>query len=77
MHGGEIFVPKIPSIRITDLATAIAPEIPQKEIGVRPGEKIHELMCARDDFQHVIEFDDFFIQENLNSLKSLNTRKKN
>ncbi|WP_406017859.1 UDP-N-acetylglucosamine 4,6-dehydratase (inverting), partial [Succinivibrio sp.] len=61
MHGGEIFVPKIPSIRITDLATAIAPEIPQKEIGVRPGEKIHELMCARDDFQHVIEFDDFFI----------------
>jgi UDP-N-acetylglucosamine 4,6-dehydratase len=61
MHGGEIFVPKIPSIRITDLATAIAPDIPQKEIGIRPGEKIHELMCPRDDFQHVIEFDDFFI----------------
>ncbi|SFS46768.1 UDP-N-acetylglucosamine 4,6-dehydratase [Succinivibrio dextrinosolvens] len=61
MHGGEIFVPKIPSIRISDLATAIAPDIPQKEVGVRPGEKIHELMCARDDFQHVIEFDEFFI----------------
>lgn len=61
MHGGEIFVPKIPSIRVTDLAKAIAPDIPQKEVGVRPGEKIHELMCARDDFQHVIEFDDFFI----------------
>ncbi|WP_406018924.1 polysaccharide biosynthesis protein, partial [Succinivibrio sp.] len=61
MHGGEIFVPKIPSIRITDLATAIAPDIPQKEIGIRPGEKIHELMCPRDDYQHVIEFDDFFI----------------
>lgn len=61
MHGGEIFVPKIPSIKIVDLATAIAPEIPQKEIGIRPGEKIHELMCPRDDYQHVIEFDDFFI----------------
>ncbi|WP_295364602.1 UDP-N-acetylglucosamine 4,6-dehydratase (inverting) [uncultured Succinivibrio sp.] len=61
MHGGEVFVPKIPSIRITDLATAIAPDIPQKEIGIRPGEKIHELMCPRDDYQHVIEFDDFFI----------------
>ena len=61
MHGGEVFVPKIPSIRITDLATAIAPDIPQKEIGIRSGEKIHELMCPRDDYQHVIEFDDFFI----------------
>lgn len=61
MHGGEVFVPKIPSIRITDLATAIAPDIPQKEIGIRPGEKIHELMCPRDDYQYVIEFDDFFI----------------
>ncbi len=61
MHGGEVFVPKIPSVRITDLATAIAPDIPQKEIGIRPGEKIHELMCPRDDYQHVIEFDDFFI----------------
>lgn len=61
MHGGEIFIPKIPSIRVVDLATAIAPEIPQKEIGIRPGEKIHELMCSKDDYQHVIEFDDFFI----------------
>ncbi len=61
MHGGEIFVPKIPSIKITDLATAIVPDIPQKEIGVRPGEKIHEVMCPRDDYQHVIEFKDFYI----------------
>ena len=50
MHGGEIFVPKIPSIKITDLARIIAPEIPVKEIGIRPGEKIHEVMCPRDGF---------------------------
>lgn len=61
MHGGETFVPKIPSIRICDLATAIAPDIPQKEVGIRPGEKIHELMCPRDDAMHVLEFDNFFI----------------
>ena len=61
MHGGETFVPKIPSIRITDLARIIAPEIPVKEIGIRPGEKIHEVMCPRDDSSHVIEFDNFFI----------------
>ena len=61
MHGGETFVPKIPSIKIKDLATAIAPNIPQKEVGIRPGEKIHELMCPKDDSLHVIEFDKFFI----------------
>lgn len=61
MHGGETFVPKIPSIKIVDLATAIAPGIPQKEVGIRPGEKIHELMCPRDDAMHIIEFDKFFI----------------
>lgn len=61
MHGGEIFVPKIPSIRIVDLATAMAPNAKQNIIGIRPGEKIHEVMCPRDDFQHTIEFDKFFI----------------
>ncbi len=61
MHGGETFVPKIPSIRISDLARVIAPEIPIKEIGIRPGEKIHEIMCPRDDYMHVIEFENFFI----------------
>ena len=61
MNGGEVFVPKIPSIKIVDLATAIAPNIPQKVIGIRPGEKIHELMCPRDDSMHTIEFKDFFI----------------
>ncbi len=61
MHGGETFVPKIPSIRITDLASALAPQLPQKVIGIRPGEKIHEIMCPRDDSLHTVEFDDFFI----------------
>lgn len=48
MQGGEIFVPKIPSVKITDLATAMAPHLPQKIIGIRPGEKLHELMCPAD-----------------------------
>ncbi len=61
MHGGETFVPKIPSIHITDLAKVIAPGIPLKEIGIRPGEKLHEVMCPRDDYMHVLEFKDFYI----------------
>ncbi len=61
MHGGEIFVPKIPSIKIVDLAKAIAPDIPVKEIGIRPGEKLHEVMCPKDDSMHVIEFEEFYI----------------
>ena len=48
MRGGEIFVPKIPSVRIVDLATAMAPAVPVKIIGIRPGEKIHEIMCPAD-----------------------------
>jgi UDP-N-acetylglucosamine 4,6-dehydratase/5-epimerase len=61
MHGGEIFVPKIPSIRIVDLATAIAPELPQRIIGIRPGEKLHEIMCPADDSHLTLEFDDHFV----------------
>ena len=56
MHGGEIFVPKIPSSRITDLAEAIAPGVPHKLIGIRPGEKLHEIMCPRDDYHLTLEF---------------------
>ncbi len=59
MHGGEIFIPKIPSIKITDLATAIAPNLPYKIIGIRAGEKMHEVMIAIDD--KVIEFDNYYI----------------
>ncbi|WP_299569754.1 UDP-N-acetylglucosamine 4,6-dehydratase (inverting) [uncultured Shewanella sp.] len=61
MQGGEIFVPKIPSVRITDLAEACAPELKQKVVGIRPGEKMHEIMCPGDDSHHTIEFDDHFV----------------
>jgi UDP-N-acetylglucosamine 4,6-dehydratase/5-epimerase len=61
MDGGEIFVPKIPSVRIVDLAEAMAPDLPIKIIGIRPGEKLHEIMCPVDDSHLTLEFDDYFI----------------
>ena len=61
MQGGEIFVPKIPSVRIVDLATAMAENLEQKIIGIRPGEKIHEIMCPADDSHLTVEFDDHFV----------------
>ena len=61
MHGGEIFVPKIPSIRMPDVAKAVAPELPIKVIGIRPGEKLHEVMCPRDDSHLTVEFDDHYV----------------
>ena len=61
MKGGEIFVPKIPSIKISDLAKSIDNKIPQKEIGLRPGEKLHEVLISRDSSHHTIEFKDYYI----------------
>ncbi|HAC58833.1 UDP-N-acetylglucosamine 4,6-dehydratase (inverting) [Parvibaculum sp.] len=61
MHGGEIFVPKIPSVRITDLASAMAPDLEQNVIGIRPGEKLHETMCPADDSHLTVEFQDHFV----------------
>lgn len=61
MQGGELFVPKIPSSRITDLAEAIAPGMPTKVIGIRPGEKLHEIMCPADDSHLTLEFPDHFV----------------
>lgn len=61
MYGGEIFVPKIPSIRIVDLAKAMTDTIPQKEVGIRPGEKLHEVMCPVDDSYHTYEYSDHFV----------------
>jgi len=61
MRGGEIFVPKIPSMKIIDLAEAIAPKIPIKIIGIRPGEKLHEVMCPRDDWHLTLEFHDHYV----------------
>ena len=61
MQGGEIFVPKIPSVRIVDLAKAMAPDIPIKYIGIRPGEKLHEIMCPKDDSHLTIEYRDHYV----------------
>ena len=61
MCGGELFVPKIPSMNIMDLAKAIAPECKTKTVGIRPGEKIHELMITRDDARKTLEFDNFYV----------------
>lgn len=61
MQGGEIFIPKIPSMRIIDLAKAICPECKQKIIGIRPGEKLHETLLSSDDGTHSYEFRDRFI----------------
>ena len=59
MHGGEIFIPKIPSMYITELAKALAPNLLYKIIGIRAGEKMHEVMITADD--RVIEFDDYYV----------------
>ncbi|GGJ64209.1 UDP-N-acetylglucosamine 4,6-dehydratase [Anoxybacillus voinovskiensis] len=61
MYGGEIFVPKLPSARIVDIAKAIAPYLPYKIIGIRPGEKIHEVMCPKDDSHLTLQFHDHFV----------------
>jgi UDP-N-acetylglucosamine 4,6-dehydratase/5-epimerase len=61
MQGGELFVPKIPSMRIMDLAQAIAPGMSMKIVGIRPGEKLHELMCPTDDSHLTLEFADHYV----------------
>ena len=61
MKGGETFVPKIPSMKITEVAKALAPNLPHKIIGIRPGEKIHETMCPSDDSHITYEFNDHFV----------------
>jgi len=61
MHGGEVFVPRIPSMKITDLAEAVAPGVKTVEIGIRPGEKLHEEMIAADDSRRTISLKDRFV----------------
>ncbi|TVR39920.1 MAG: NAD-dependent epimerase/dehydratase family protein, partial [Planctomycetota bacterium] len=61
MLGGEIFVPKIPSTTINDVAQAVAPDLPTRIIGIRPGEKLHELMIGEDDARHSVNFPDHFV----------------
>lgn len=61
MQGGEIFIPKIPSMKIVDMAKAIAPSLPHRIIGIRPGEKLHEIMCPADDSHLTLEFEDHYV----------------
>ncbi len=61
MQGGEIFVPKIPSMNMVELAKAMAPDLPQRIIGIRPGEKLHEIMCPADDSHLTLEFEDHYV----------------
>jgi UDP-N-acetylglucosamine 4,6-dehydratase len=68
MQGGEIFVPKIPSMKITDLARVMAPDLPHETIGIRPGEKLHEIMITTDDARLTLELEDrYVIQPAFNS----------
>lgn len=61
MHGGEVFVPKIPSMTIGDLARAMAPDCTIETIGIRPGEKLHEVLISEDESRHTLELDDLFV----------------
>ena len=61
MVGGELFVKKVPSMRVVDLAQAIAPALSLRHVGIRPGEKIHEVMITSEDARNTLEFDDYFV----------------
>ncbi len=61
MQGGEVFIPKLPSMYITELAKAMAPDLPHKIIGIRPGEKLNEVMCPLDESHLTLEFDDHYV----------------
>ena len=63
MRGGEIFVPKIPTMKVVDVARCIAPDLPQENVGIRPGEKLHEIMITADDARSTIELDDRYVIE--------------
>ena len=63
MRGGEIFVPKIPSMRMLDLVQAVAPDCRMEVIGIRPGEKLHEILISEDESRQAVEFDDMFVVE--------------
>jgi UDP-N-acetylglucosamine 4,6-dehydratase len=76
MQGGEIFVPKIPSIKIVDIAKSLHPNVKIKFIGIRPGEKLHEVMCPRDDSHLTLEFKDHYvIKPSISFTKKINYTK--
>ena len=68
--GGEIFVPRIPSMKITDLANAISPESKQKVVGIRPGEKIHETLISEDEARNTIQFKECYLVQSNAGLRS-------
>jgi UDP-N-acetylglucosamine 4,6-dehydratase len=68
MYGGEVFVPKIPSMRVEDLARAIAPDAELEIIGIRPGEKLHEILISRDESRSTVELEDMFIVQPVEAL---------
>ncbi len=61
MIGGELFIPKIPSMKIVDLAKAVAPNSKLKKIGIRPGEKLHEVLITKEDARYILEYNDYYI----------------
>ena len=63
MHGGEVFIPKVPSMKITDVADVIAPQAERRITGIRPGEKINEILLTEEEARHAREFDDYFVIE--------------
>lgn len=63
MNGGEIFIPKIPSMHMVDLAASLAPQLPRRVVGIRPGEKLHEVMITEDDARNTIELSDRYVIE--------------
>ena len=79
MSGGEIFVPKIPSMKVVELARCIAPNLKQKTVGIRVGEKLHEVMITKEDALSTIELDDRYIilPNNVLKYKDRNYKFKN
>lgn len=77
MSGGELYVPKIPSVKITDLAKAMAPKVKHKIVGIRPGEKIHEIMCPNETAHLTYEFKDhYLINQSINNEKNKKIKNK-
>ncbi len=71
MQGGELFVKKTPSMKVINLAKAMAPDLSLKNVGIRPGEKIHEVMITKEDARHTIEYDNYYIVKPPFKLKQL------
>ena len=77
MSGGELYIPKIPSVKITDLAKAMAPKVKHKIVGIRPGEKIHEIMCPNETAHLTYEFKDhYLINQSINNEKNKKIKNK-